>query len=147
MKFSGDTRRDFEKAAAENAQLKDRILGYKDQIRDLRRSLKAMQKAKEIQKAVYEEQLAEKEAVIKELKNRLEHELALKCHDGTNTGTPTSQTPIGKKKVIPNFRGSTGKKKGGQPGHERHMMGIPSMSTTTITFCGSMTFKLFFRLC
>ena len=64
-------------------------------------------------------------AIIKTLTNRLEHELALKEHDGTNTGIPTSQTPIGKRKVIPNSRVSTGKKKGGQPGHERHVLEVP----------------------
>ena len=126
MKLTGDIRRDFDKVTAENTQLKDRILGYQEQIHALRCSLNAAQKAEERQKVAYEELLSEKDAIIKELKNRLEHELALKCHDGTNTGTPTSQTPINKKKVIPNSRRSTGKKKGGQPGHERHMMEMPS---------------------
>lgn len=126
MKLTGDIRRDFDKVTAENTHLKDRILGYQEQIHDLRRSLDKMQKAKDSQEAAYEEQLAEKDAIIKELKNRLEHELALKGHDGTNTGTPTSQTPVNKKKVIPNSRRSTGKKKGGQPGHARHMMEVPS---------------------
>ena len=37
--------------------------------------------------------------------------------DGTNSGTPTSQTPIGKKKVIPYTERGKGLKKGGQPGH------------------------------
>lgn len=37
--------------------------------------------------------------------------------DGTNSGLPTSKTPLSKKKVIPNSRVKTGKKKGGQPGH------------------------------
>lgn len=35
---------------------------------------------------------------------------------------PTSQTPIGKKKHIPNSRRSSGKKKGGQPGHNKHTL-------------------------
>lgn len=125
MKFTGDSRRDYEKAVAENIQLKDRILGYQEQIHDLRCSLKKLRKSKENQKAAYEERLAEKDAVIKELKNRLEHELVIKGHDGTNTGMPTSQTPLYQKKVIPNSRRSTGKKRGGQPGHERHVKKAP----------------------
>ena len=38
-------------------------------------------------------------------------------HDGSNTGTPTSQVPVNKNKVIPNSRRNTGKPKGGQIGH------------------------------
>lgn len=131
MKLTGDIRCDFEKVTAENVKLKDRILGYQETISSLRHSLKTAQKSKDIQRADYEELLAQKDAVIKELENRLAHELALKGHDGTNTGTPTSQTPIGKKKVIPNSRRSTGKKKGGQPGHEKHILIPPQEGAVT----------------
>ena len=62
MKLTGDIRRDFDKVTAENAQLKDRILGYQEQIHDLRRSLSKVQKSKDSLKAAYEEQLAEKDA-------------------------------------------------------------------------------------
>ena len=133
MKLTGDIRCDFEKVTAENVRLKDRILGYQETISSLRSSLKAARKSKDLQRADYEELLAQKDAVIKELENRLAHELALKGHDGTNTGTPTSQTPIGKKKVIPNSRRNTGKKKGGQPGHEKHILTPPQASTVTET--------------
>jgi hypothetical protein len=125
MKLTGDIRRDFEKVSAENTQMKDRIFEYQETIKGLRRSLVEARASKEKQKADYEQRLSEKDAVIKELTNRLEHELALKAHDSTNTGIPTSQTPVGKKKVIPNSRISTGKKKGGQPGHERHVLEAP----------------------
>ena len=37
--------------------------------------------------------------------------------DGTNSGIPTSQTPINKKKVIPNSRKKTDNKIGGQINH------------------------------
>lgn len=131
MKLTGDIRCDFEKVTAENVKLKDRILGYQETIGSLRHSLKAAQKSKDMQRADYEDLLAQKDAVIKELEKRLAHELALKGHDGANTGTPTSQTPIGKKKVIPNSRRSTGKKKGGQPGHEKHILTPPQGSAVT----------------
>ncbi|GHU45222.1 hypothetical protein FACS1894190_17310 [Spirochaetia bacterium] len=39
--------------------------------------------------------------------------------DGTNSGTPTSQTPINKQKTIPNSREKSEKKKGGQAGHKK----------------------------
>ena len=42
--------------------------------------------------------------------------------DGTNSGIPTSQTPINKKKVIPNTREKTEKKRGGQNGHKKHKL-------------------------
>ena len=131
MKLMGDIRRDFEKVTAENIKLKDRILGYQETISSLRHSLKAAQKSKDKQQADYEEALAQKDAAIKELENCLAHELALKSHDGTNTGTPTSQTPIGKKKAIPNSRRNTGKKKGGRPGHEKHILTPPEAGTVT----------------
>lgn len=74
----------------------------------------------------YEEKLAKKDEIIKELKNRLAHAEALLGRDGTNTGMPTAQTPPGKKKVIPNSRRGTGRKKGGQPGHKQHVLEPPA---------------------
>lgn len=88
MKLTGGIRCGFEKVTAENVRLKDRILGYQETISSLRSSLKAARKSKDLQRADYEELLAQKDAVIKELENRLAHEPALKGHDGTNTGTP-----------------------------------------------------------
>ena len=126
MILTGDLRCDFEKVTAENVTLKDRILGYQEKIVGLNGSLKRAKCANELQKAFYEEQISEKDAIIKELKNRLEHELALKAHDGNSTGIPTSQTPINKQKVIPNSRVRSGKNKGGQFGHERHTLKPPT---------------------
>ena len=74
----------------------------------------------------YEEKLEEKQNVIAELTARVEHAEAILAHDGTNTGTPTSQTPPGKKKVIPNSRRSSGKPKGGQKGHPQHELEAPA---------------------
>lgn len=74
----------------------------------------------------YEEQLAEKDAEINALTARLAHAEALLGRDSTNTSTPTSQTPPWKNKHVPNSRGTTGKPKGGQPGHERHILEKPA---------------------
>ena len=66
--------------------------------------------------------LAEKDAIITALTKELEHKTALLERNSTNTSMPTSQTPIGRKKHIPNTRRSTGKAKGGQPGHVKHTL-------------------------
>lgn len=79
----------------------------------------------------YEDRLHEKDCVIEELKNRLAHAEALLGRDGTNTGTPTSKTPAGKKKRIPNTREKSGRPKGGQPGHEKHELERPDESEIT----------------
>ena len=44
MKFTGDLRLDFEKATAEIVKLKDRILGYQEQIASLRESVKCLKR-------------------------------------------------------------------------------------------------------
>ncbi len=100
MKLTGGIRCNFEKVTAENLKLKDRIPGYQETVSALKRSLKAARKSKDMQRADYDELPAQKDAVIRELENRLAHEPALKGHDGTNTGTPASQTPIGKKVAL-----------------------------------------------
>ena len=102
IKFTGNLRLDFEKATAEITKLKDRILGYQEQIVSLQTSVRNLRRSKESDKKQYIESLAEKDAIIKELQNRLAHAEALLNHDGSNTSTPTSQTPINKNKVIPN---------------------------------------------
>ena len=131
IKYTGDLRCDFEKATAEITKLKDRILGYQEQIASLRASVKSLKQSNDFHKKNYQESLAEKDAIIKELQNRLAHVEALLNHDGSNTGTPTSQTPINKNKVIPNSRRSSGRKKGGQPGHSKAALEAPEESELT----------------
>lgn len=131
IKFSGDIRRDFNKATAEISRLSDRILSYQEQISSLRQTENRLRKANASQKEKYEEALNEKDAIIKELQNRLAHAEAILGHDGTNTGTSTAQTPPGKKKVIPNSRRNSGKSKGGQPGHEKASLQEPDEADVT----------------
>lgn len=133
IKFTGDLRCDFEKAAAEITKLKDRILGYQEKVASLQTSIKSLKCSKESDKKQYTESLAEKDAIIKELQNRLAHAEALLNHDGSNTGTPTSQTPINKNKAIPNSRRSSGKPKGGQIGHPKASLEVPDESEITDT--------------
>lgn len=122
IKLSGNIRQDFEKVTAENVKQKDRILSYQEEIKNLKSSYKRLKNLNVSQKTDYENTIAEKDAIIKELKNKVAHLAAIADHDGTNTGIPTSATPINKKKTIPNSRRGGNKKKGGQYGHERHAM-------------------------
>lgn len=55
-------------------------------------------------------------------KNERDKYLAKLNIDGTNAGIPTSQTPINKKKIIPNSRGKTNNKIGGQENHKKHKL-------------------------
>ncbi len=75
-----------------------------------------------------QEESRKKDAIIEELKGRLAHAEALLNRDGTNSGTPTSQTPRNKNKRIPNSRQETEKNKGGQDGHEKHNLEAPADS-------------------
>lgn len=60
---------------------------------------------------------------LKEENKKLQREIErLKSHeniDGRNSGIPTSMTPIGKKKIIPNFTKNTGGKIGRCEGHKK----------------------------
>ena len=60
IRFSGDIRRDFDKATAEISKLKDRILGYQEKISNLRETEKRLRKANASQKEKYEEALTER---------------------------------------------------------------------------------------
>ena len=60
-------------------------------------------------------QLKEKEKEIALLRAQLKN-------NSSNSGIPTSRTPIGKKKKIPNTRKKTGRKKSGQKGHSRSQL-------------------------
>ena len=73
-----------------------------------------------------EQTVAKQENVIDELKDeiqKLQREIkrlkSISNTDGTNSGIPTSMTPIGKKKVIPNTRVKTGEKIGRKVGHKK----------------------------
>lgn len=122
MLYSNSKRVELERMSAEVITLKDRVLGYQETVKSLQSSLKSAEAAKVRQKETYEAAIAEKDAIIKELKNKLAHVSAVADRNGTNTGMPTASTPINKRKTIPNTRRGSGKPRGGQPGHERHTL-------------------------
>lgn len=73
------------------------------------------------------------EVKIKALSDEVARLTAILNNDGTNSGTPTSKTPIGKKKVIPNSREKSGKAKGGQKGHAQHTLSAIPDEEVTVT--------------
>ena len=126
--WSGDYYALYDEKQAEIRNLKETIRRLEDEIWEERRNSdeKILKLTME-----YEDKLYEKDCVIDELTNRLAHAEALLSNDGSNTGLPTSKTPIGKKKRIPNTRERTGKLKGGQPGHKKHELEKPDESDIT----------------
>ena len=86
--------------------------------------------------AKHDEEMDEKDKMIEALKNKIiamTKELDLTTYerdqylsklniDGTNAGVPTSQTPINKKKVIPNSRKNKGGKIGGKLNHPKNKL-------------------------
>lgn len=113
----------WENSRKEIGQKEKEILRLKDQL--LKCRIECDEKIADLT-TDYEERLYEKDCIIQELKNKLAHAEALLGRDSTNTGLPTSQTPPGKEKHIPNSRRGSGKKKGGQPGHQKHTLARPA---------------------
>ena len=104
-----------DKLSEENRKLKYSQVLLESQNKTLREN---EQKAKE--------QLKEKELELEKVLKEKDYEIArlraLLNMDGTNHGIPTSQTPINKKKVIPNTREKSNKSRGGQAGHKKHKL-------------------------
>lgn len=121
-----------EYVASENSrkmkQQETRIRNLENEVEALK--LKNISDRKQI-KEEYEEKLEEKDAIIAELQNKLVHYEALLNTDSTNSGIPTAQTPLNKKKIIPNTREKSNKPKGGQPGHKKHTLETPDENEVT----------------
>ena len=68
----------------------------------------------------------EQNDVLRRENDEKDHELqklkALLNTDGTNSGLPTSRTPLNKDKIRPNSRKNTGKPRGGVTGHQKAKM-------------------------
>ena len=76
----------------------------------------------EKQKRELAEENSAKEIRIIDLTREVDRLKALLNKDGTNSGLPTSSTPLNRKKVIPNSREKTGKKIGSQLGHAKNKL-------------------------
>ena len=106
----------YDKKSEEYKQLKYEYQLLQSKYNTKERQLNiAIQQANDNAEKKYQPLLDEKDKEIARLK-------ALLNIDGTNAGIPTSQTPINKKKVIPNTRTKSNKSKGGQTGHKKHKL-------------------------
>lgn len=110
--------KDYEKVLIENEAMAKELREVKYNNRLIKNQLaNAEKRIQELEKLLLAKdgKLSEKDFEIQRLNARLNT-------DGTNSNLPTSQTPICKKKVIPNTRQKTDRKKGGQSGHEKHSL-------------------------
>lgn len=70
----------------------------------------------------YNSIIEDKDAQIMALKRELAKKEAILNNNSSNSGIPTSKTPIGQNKYIPNTREKSDKKIGGQKGHKKHKL-------------------------
>ena len=91
-------------------------------VEDRERRLKkeVTKKEKEIQDK--KETINKLEEKIEKLRKENERLKGIQNIDGSNSGIPTSMTPIGKKKIIPNFGKKTGEPKGRKEGHKKEKL-------------------------
>lgn len=120
--YSKNFYKDYEKLVLENEKLE------KENKFLLLQATIAEDKQRRLQNIVDKKDniITENKKIIKDLedenanlKKELERLKALTNNDGTNSGIPTSQTPINKKKIIPNFAKNTGGKIGRKSGHKK----------------------------
>ena len=100
----------------------DKLSKENSDLRYYQKLLKAQVETLKKNKIKNQQELKNKDEIIKEKDYEIARLKALLNIDGTNSGIPTSQTPINKKKVIPNTREKTEKKRGGQNGHKKHKL-------------------------
>lgn len=114
--------KDYEELLIKNDKLSEenRALRYSQKL--LEAQNKTLRAAEEKAKNELNETITVKDEIIKEKEFEIARLKALLNMDGTNHGIPTSQTPISKKKVIPNTRENSNKAKGGQVGHKKHKL-------------------------
>lgn len=112
---------------AYNAEIRSRFNAVKLAYNQLEKSfdkkveIEVKNRTKELEKE-YINKLNEKDKQIEALKIELAKKQSIIDNDSTNSGLPTSKTPIGKKKYIPNTREKSNKKIGGQENHKKHKL-------------------------
>ena len=109
-----------EQLVKENKKLKEQVKSLTNQLNYLQKNMDKIIERK-VDTAV-ETITREFENKVVSLENQVQHLKSILNNDSTNSGIPTSQTPLNKSKKIPNSREKTDKKVGGQPGHAKHTL-------------------------
>jgi transcription elongation factor Elf1 len=114
--------KDYELLLIKNDKLskENRSLKYSQNL--LEKQIETLRKKEELANEKLVALQKEQDDLLKEKDFEIARLKALLNMDGTNHGIPTSQTPIHKKKVIPNTREKSNKPKGGQVGHKKHKL-------------------------
>lgn len=113
---------DYEKLLIENKDLKseNKKLALSTAIaEDEQRRLEKIVDKKDVQVNELQNEVDSLKNKNVKLQKEIERLKSLQNNDGTTSGIPTSMTPIGKKKVIPNFAKNTGGKIGRRDGHKK----------------------------
>jgi len=117
---------------------------------EIKKVQRSYEKQLSTQEKDYQKQLKEKDKEIEKLKIELANANSKLNNDSTNSGIPTSKTPLNKKKLIPNTREKTDKSKGGQLNHKKHKLEafkeeeateIVEVEMTSCPKCGSENVK------
>ena len=107
--------KDYEELIIKN----DKLSGENRKLKYLQKLLEAQNKTLRKIENNLKKEVEKQEELIREKENEIARLKALLNMDSTNHCIPTSQTPINKKKVIPNTREKRGLSKGGQKGHPK----------------------------
>lgn len=119
----GKLQKTVDKQEKQIMNLQETVKIRKEKYRSLQ--LKYNYLEKNLEKTVERKVNSRCEEIQKENESLKEEILKLKSLlnvDSNNSGIPTSKTPIGKNKRIPNSREKTGKSIGGQIGHKKHKL-------------------------
>ena len=109
----------YDKKCEDNKRLLLRAIIAEDEQRRLQKTLENVTKPLIVEKNKLECDLSKAYDEINRLQREIERFKIIGNNDGTTCGIPTSKTPIGKKKVIPNFAKNTGGKIGRKEGHKK----------------------------
>jgi len=117
LNINSNLRYDNNKKEAENSELRKENSALRAEVESLQSRLDAA-----LNLSTQTSSSSELSNEINALKNEIIRLSSIASNDGNNSGLPTSQTPISKKKKIPNSRKKSGKKRGAQPGHQKHSL-------------------------